>query len=308
MRFFPVLLAAVVAVAGLAALPSVAAAQGAVVITTDNETYIDSYGVDPFVHITVSGLEVCAGETVEAGLYRSPETTPGAALEPFAGRTVSVDVPDSGSFTADVRILWEQAGTTAHAAVVAPCIPDGFAIGEPLTFLHGDPPFGPILPAAPLPDGVAIDVTRPDELTVAVNVSGFPACADRNLAIHLATETGGSIFPDPNIGVNAVATFDDAGSASAALKLDAVPAGRYIVWIRSVCSGTWVAPGLVEVAGPPVTPSPAPSPSPDAPGPPVVGTGTVGANTAGASWLFLAAIAVLGAGGSAAAAAVARRR
>lgn len=290
MRVFPVFLAAALAIGGFAALPSLAVAQDPIVITTNQSEYIDAYAADPLVHITVSGLAECAGETVVVGLYQSPELDPGNPPAPLPDRTVKVDVPASGSLAVDVPIPWGTSALTGHAGIVAGCVPGGFELGEPLTFGHADPPFGPVLPAAPLPAGVDIRIERPDQGTVLVTVGGFPACAGRAVAISLATETGGSVFADPNRGVGTSATFETTGVAFGAFKLDGdVPAGRYIVWIRSICTSTWVAPGFVDVAGTVATPSPSPSPIPR---PPVVGSMAT-ARSSGSTWLFAAGGAAL---------------
>lgn len=305
MCVFPLILTAAVAVTGLAALPSIAGAQDAIVITTNQDAYVDEFGADPFVHITVSGLAECAGQTVEAVLFAaSGPSSVGDPPVPFAGRVVAVDVPESGAFVADVRSLWEQFGTVVYPGVRGDCVPGGYVVGDGITFYHSDPPFAPIIPLQPLPPGIAINASQVDEVTVVVNLSGFAACADRRVAVHLGTETGGPIFADPNRGVDADATFDANGDAFAALSLTGVPAGRYAVWIRSVCTWTRVGPDVIELTAPvpPVDPTPA------TPGPPVAGNGAMDTNAQGVSWLFLGAAAVFGAAGTAGAVAVARRR
>ncbi|MCK9520270.1 MAG: hypothetical protein M0R74_14785 [Dehalococcoidia bacterium] len=269
-RLVHVILLTAVAAAFVLPMAAVAQQEPGTIITTDKTTYIDP--TDRFVHVTATGLDACAGETVTVGLF----TGAGDLIHPASIRE-AVPVAGDGTLSADVPVPWEQSSTTASAGVRADCVPGGVALGEQLTFMHSDPPFGPVLPAAPLPPGVTISTGRgtydPGD-TALVTVTGFEQCAGRALVVHLATEAGGPVFADPNRDVTATGSFDGNSALSAALSLEDVPTGRYIVWVRSVCTGTLVAPGGIEVSssGPLATATPAPAP-------PSVGTGTQSGDT-----------------------------
>ena len=274
----------------LAAAPIAAQAQGAptpstqpgagITFATDKTGYV--FPSDTEASIDVTGLTACVGQSVEVGFFRDLQS-------PAERSPISTTVTGKGEAHARVP-LPTSAFSDYQMGVRGDCVPNGGALSaQRVGITHGDPPWGPVNPPNPLPEGVALTTDKavyvwPANPGAALTVTGLDACKGMGVSFFLASAASGQVLPDVSVS----APVDDSGTGTAILPLKGLAPGMYVPLVREVCSGLLVLQQPIEVRNATLVPPP---------GPPDTGSGVARGESASAWWVLAAGLVVLGVGG-----------
>ncbi len=274
----------------LAAAPIAAQAQGAptpsaqaeavITFTTDKTGYVFPSDTEAIIDIT--GLSACVGQSVEVGFFANLQS-------PAQRSPLSTAVNGQGQAHAQVP-LPTAASSDFQIGVRGVCVPNGGALSaQRVDITHGDPPWGPVSPPNPLPEGVTLTTDKsvyvwPRDDALTITVTGLSACRGLNIAVFLASVEPERVLSDRDITV----PVDANGRANARLPLTGLTAGNYIPLVRTVCSGLLVLQQPIEVRNAALVPPP---------GPPDTGSGVAGSESSLTWWVVGAGLVVLGVGG-----------